>query len=352
MNVINESCHRCTLSASHPMARLDSAGLCAPCRREEPGGERDDRRRELYARMESLFARTRSRRGTRVLLAYSGGKDSSWTLLQLRRRFGLNVRALTLDNGFLSETASANAARLTSALGAEHVVVRPPFEVLRRLFSKALSAELFPATALTRASSVCNACIAVVKSICLREALAHGMDIVVWGWSPGQAPLSSALFQPSRDLVAQMVDSWRSPLERALGEGARELSFDLRVDFPDRDMPHFVSPLALMPASETQILSELEELGWTQPRDVDSNSTNCRLNALASHQHELRHSFHPYALETAGLVRAGLLDPEVARIRMGRSCDPAELTALADELNLDGATRRGLRLTGKAQPLS
>ena len=326
------------------MARLDAAGLCAPCRRQADAGENDALRRELLTRMESLFERTRSQGDTRVLLAYSGGKDSSWTLLQLRRRFGLSVRALTLDNAFLSNVAIANAARLTASLGAEHVVACPPIELLRRLFSQALTAELYSPTALTRASSVCNACMAIVKSACLREALVQRMDIVVWGWSPGQAPLSSALFRPSRELGARMVDSWRRPLERVLGERARELSFDLRVDFPDRDMPYFVSPLALMPASETQILSELDSLGWVQPRDVDSNSTNCRLNALATHQHALRHSFHPYALETAGLVRAGLLDPEIARARMDWSCDPAELVPVADELGLDAATRRQLQL--------
>ena len=169
--------------------------------------------------MERLFSELSAEPRVRVLLAYSGGKDSSWTLLQLRRRYGLRVRALTVDNGFLSEVALHNAATVAATLGADHVVRRPDPELLRRLFRASLSERLFSATALTRASAVCNACIAVVKSLCLDEALSQGMDVVAWGWSPAQLPVTAAFLQPDAKLLAGMMETLWSPIRRALGSG-------------------------------------------------------------------------------------------------------------------------------------
>ena len=42
------------------------------------------------------------RKNDHCLLGFSGGKDSSYTLWQLRERYGLRVLAVTLDNGFIS----------------------------------------------------------------------------------------------------------------------------------------------------------------------------------------------------------------------------------------------------------
>ena len=44
-------------------------------------------------------------------LAYSGGKDSSYTLYVLREIFNLRVLALVFDNGFLSDQAKKNINR-------------------------------------------------------------------------------------------------------------------------------------------------------------------------------------------------------------------------------------------------
>ena len=59
---------------------------------------------------------------------------------QLRRRFGVAVRALTVDNGYLSATAMENAARVCAAVDVEHVVIRPRPERLREAFRGAVYA--------------------------------------------------------------------------------------------------------------------------------------------------------------------------------------------------------------------
>ncbi len=345
--MIEGGCPRCSLSAAHPLARLDEDGICAFCRRTEPVARRTIRRRDLLRRMEVLFAGVRERGGTRVLLAYSGGKDSAWTLVQLRERFGVRVRALTVDNGFLSELALRNAAHLASQVGAEHLVVRPPQPRLQRLFARSLQPGVFSATALARASAICNACICMVKSICLREALAHQMDVLVWGWSPGQVPLTSALLQPPPRFLQQLIDHLRIPLVSALGE-APDWFADPACLNGERNF-HLVSPLAVLPYDESAIVQDLQRRGWQRPSDVDPNSTNCRLNLLATHAHKVQYGFHPYALELAALVREGRLPAEEAQRRCESAPDLRRLEDLARELDLDAITRRDLQLEGWSQ---
>lgn len=337
MNSTNQprACRRCALTATHPLAHLDADGVCAPCRRSESDATQAHRRRDALLHMEELFAAVRAKPGTHALLAHSGGKDSSWTLVQLRRRYGLSVRALTVDNGFLSAVALENAGRLAGELGAEHVVVRPPLDQLHDLFRGCVACDVFGPTALTRASAVCNACIAAVKSICLREALAHRIPLVVWGWSPGQVPLNSALLRPSASLLEQMVSQLHQPLLDILGERAHGWLVPHAGLRTRPVIPALVSPLALLPYDEQRILAELSELGWRRPRDVDPNSTNCRLNAFAVEQHIARHGFHPYALEMASMVRMGLLDREQARQRLQERSDPETVAAIARELGVE-----------------
>ncbi|NWG76396.1 MAG: hypothetical protein HXY24_17640, partial [Rubrivivax sp.] len=105
------------------------------------------------------------------LLAYSGGKDSTYTLALLRDEYGLRVLAVTFDNGFVSPGAFANIRRVVEALDVDHLFIKPHFGLLRKLFVAASTGEIFSPAALQRASGICNACITLVKNVAWRTAI-------------------------------------------------------------------------------------------------------------------------------------------------------------------------------------
>jgi hypothetical protein len=47
-----------------------------------------------------------------------------------------------------------------------------------------------------------------------------------------------------------------------------------------------------------------------EPEDVDTNSTNCRVNCLANNHHINMYGYHPYVWEIANMVRQGTMSRE------------------------------------------
>jgi len=319
------TCQRCVLPASFPGADLDADGVCAYCRRDRATEASRERQREgLRARFRALCSEHRGRGPYDCLLAWSGGKDSTYTLSLLRRRYGLRVLAYTFDNGFVAPQAMENMRRISEALGVDHVIVRPRFDLLRVLFFRAAERpEAFSLKALTRASGVCNACMGMAKGVGLQLALRHAVPIIAYGWSPGQAPVSSALFRRSAGMYRPMVDALMEPLQRLADDDVSPYFPAVddweRVEVPPLD----VAPLLFCRYDEAEIADEIGALGWRRPPDTDPNSSNCLLNAYGNAMHRARFGFHPYALELANLVRLGVMARHEALARLEEPEDPA-----------------------------
>lgn len=299
-------CARCVIPDTFPGARLDEHGLCFFCRTEKPDtGARAAGLRERFAR---LAEEVRERSGCHCLLAYSGGKDSTYTLRLLTVEYGLRVLTVTFDNGFMSPQSLANVSRMTQALNAESIVVKPPRDALVAVFRSAMERGAFPAKALERASRICTGCIALVKESAMSIALKRDIPIVAYGWSPGQAPISAALFKLNAEMLGQMHRSRLKPLSEV-----KEALYDYLI--PDdclarSEFPYCVNPLAFHDYSEEEVLRQVASLGWVSPADTDGNSTNCLLNGLANRAHMQEFGFHPYAFEIAALVRRGAMPRE------------------------------------------
>lgn len=330
-------CRQCVLPRAFPGADVDASGLCTFCRR--PGASGADHERQqarMRARFTAFCDTHRGRQPYDCLLAWSGGKDSTYTLALLRQRYDLRVLAYTFDNGFVSPRALDNMRQVADALDVDHIIVRPRFDVLRTIFRQAAERpDVYPVKALTRTSSVCNACMGLAKGIGAQLALGHGVPMVAYGWSPGQAPLASALFARPIRLYRPMVEALASPLRRLT-------SVDIAPYFPTAEdwarvetPPCDVAPLLLHPYDEPSVVAAIEALGWRRPTDTDPNSSNCLLNAYGNATHRARYGFHPYALEMANLVRQGIMERSEALARLEAPEDPAVLTMVQDRLGVE-----------------
>ena len=334
-NTSVQYCTRCVLPDTFPGIRFDGRGVCNYCI-NTPVPDRD-KKQEFLGKFETLVKSVRDQREFDAIMAYSGGKDSTYTLHLLTQQYRLRVLAFTFDNGFISREALANITRMTDALGATSVIARPPFGLMCELFRFSAFNDIYSPKTLDRASSICTTCIGLVKSQVLKFALRMSIPLVAFGWSPGQAPMASSIMQTNPGLQRLTHASVRDPLLRLFGRSGLKAYFladsDLKIE--KERWPVNVHPLAFFDYDEDAILKTIQSLGWIKPSDTDPNSTNCLLNALANHIHRQRFGFHPYAWEIAGIVRGNSMAREVGLEKTTQAEDVEMVRYAANRLGID-----------------
>ena len=139
------------------------------------------------------------------------------------------------------------------------------------------------------------------------------IPFVAFGWSPGQAPIQSAILKTNPALIrknqAALSNAFPPEIKHQMDHYLIPEIYYKK--YKDR-FPYNIHPLAFFHYDEEHIKNELDNLGWQAPTDTDTNSSNCLLNAFANHCHFERHQFHPYVWEMANMVRQGVVSRDQA----------------------------------------
>lgn len=326
-------CKTCILPEVFPGVTFNDEGICNYCLSFRGNGHLESQKAELRQKFLSLIEERRCTGAYDCLVAYSGGKDSSFLLYLFKEVYGLRQLAVTMDNGFLSPQAEVNMQNVTKALGVDWLVVRPRAEMLRCIYKRSLEGQLFAPKTAQRASFVCLSCIGLIKFLSLRCAIELHIPLLGFGWSPGQIPLRSALMKYNPSLVRSMQQATFEPLHAIVGDEIRPFFLEEKHFQAARPFPYSVAPLVFGDYHEEEIFSTIEKLGWKRPQDTDANSSNCLLNALANQVHKRRFNFHPYDYELAQLVRAGHLSREEALARITSVEDLNMVRQIENQLN-------------------
>ena len=130
-------CTRCILPETYPFIGFDEHGVCRYCRNWKtirPKGEQ-----ALLDAIEPY----RSKDGSPdVIVAFSGGRDSSYGLHYVKKVLQMNPVAFTYDWGMVTDLARRNQARLCGALGVEHIIRSADITAKRRYVRKNVEAWL------------------------------------------------------------------------------------------------------------------------------------------------------------------------------------------------------------------
>lgn len=310
-------CSQCILPETFPGVSLNGEGLCSHCQQfVKKKGRLADSKREYEQRFLDLVDQVVHQSGSAgqrsydVLMAYSGGKDSTYTMSLLRNKYKLRVLAMSLDNGFVSPAAITNIKNVTDSLGIDFVFFKPRWDLLKKIFSTAAEQELYAKKTLERASTICTSCIGLVKSLCLKMAVEQDIPMIAFGWSPGQAPVEASIMKNNPSLVRMAQQAILGPLRKVAG-GEIEAYFLKERHYSNPELfPYNVHPMAWEFYNEEMIIQDIRKFGWMAPADTDSNSSNCLLNAYANDLHVKRYHFHPYVWEIANMVREGVMTRE------------------------------------------
>jgi len=111
-------CTKCLLPETMPFIEFDNEGVCNYClnyQKSEVLGE-EKLRYEL-----SKYKLNKKRAD--CIVAFSGGRDSSYALHYVKKVLKLNPVAFSYDWGMLTDLGRRNQARMTGKLGIEHILV-------------------------------------------------------------------------------------------------------------------------------------------------------------------------------------------------------------------------------------
>jgi tRNA(Ile)-lysidine synthase TilS/MesJ len=326
-------CVRCVLPENFPSANLDTDQVCDYCRNEPR--RVDHSRAEVDTALRACLERTAGdAAGYDCVLLYSGGKDSSLSLVQLVKEHGLRVLALTLDNGFLAKVTAANMSAMLDNVGADHIVLRPRKQVMHGIYRSALTST-FTAETVKYSTAACGSCIGMVFAAGMRTAASYGIPLLAGGWTPGQ--LTNSAFVPAsflREVVGRNLEPVRATtptLNSDLDTWTRD-SGELPVGL--------LNPLYATNYTEAGALRVLEKYGWRAPKDTDSCSTNCRLNGLLIIDHIRKFGYHPYVYEMAHHVRIGAMSRDDALLKLSNvNLRASTIGAVAVELGIPSPLR-------------
>jgi hypothetical protein len=328
-------CRNCILPETFPGIEFDEEGVCNFCLNHKGIANLKEPKEKHREKFEKLLEEYRGRGSYDCLMAYSGGKDSTYTLTLLKKKYDLKILALTFDNGFIPSETFQNIRNVAEKLGIDHLLFKPRFDLLRKIFVASIKSDMYSKKTLERASTICTSCMGLVKFFSLRTALEKNIPFIAYGWSPGQAPLSSSIFKNNKSMVKTMQSAIFDPLHKIAGEEIDPYFLNQYHFEKDCEFPYNVSPLAFLEYDEDRIFKNMQDLGWKRPGETDPNSTNCLLNGFANLVHKERFGFHPYALELANLVREGYLDRQEALDRINTP----------EDLDTANRVRRKLGLT-------
>ncbi len=105
-------CNQCILPSTFPGISFNEAGICNHCQRYKGENATAGLQEKYEKKFLDLLAGGQTKHSYDVIVAYSGGKDSTNTLDVFVNRYNLRVLALTFDNTFISATALDNIGAL------------------------------------------------------------------------------------------------------------------------------------------------------------------------------------------------------------------------------------------------
>lgn len=315
-------CNTCILPDTIPNISFDKEGICNFCRRYSALRKKNIPfdSSTLEQKMLSLLKVNPKKYPYDCICLYSGGKDSTFMLYQLVKKYKLRVLAFTLDNYFLAPEAHENIKKIVNRINVEHIFCRPDFGLVKELFKASVneSHRIKRAKELSfMIGFVCWPCFTMIAQYALKTAFEKNIPNIVIGTTPGQ------LRQKKYNLVSKYkgtFDSYWSmnlPMFKLLkvigykkGQGLFKLSVKEKLKALKIKLVPFYE---YIPYQEEMAIKFIEkELNWQRPKNTDSCSTNCELNTLGIFLHLQRFNIHPYVIPLAYDIREGILSREDA----------------------------------------
>lgn len=311
---MKQVCKLCLNDHTVRKIRFNQEGLCNFCEAYLRDREKLTNYEHLRELFEERISLVKGKHTFDAAVGISGGKDSVFVLYELLRRYGLKVKAFTMDNGFLSKEARKNIDSIVEEFQVDHEYITFDKGLLKRFYAYSVKKWLVP----------CVACSYIGYAAMINYASKIDAGMIVHGRSPEQmfryyddevfsglvkAGLTSVKELNLGELYTGLLAKIDEKLDKTLREDVKAMLFkDIKGD----DFREFVAYFLYHPYDEGKIVRFLREnTSWAVGEHY--NHYDCRIHLATKYIYQCAEG-RPHILpEISFLVRDGKMAREEAK---------------------------------------
>ena len=251
------------------------------------------------------------KKGTDIIVLYSGGKDSTYTLLKLYESGLFNIHVLTFDNSFLKKEVKDNVTNFTFPPNIVHQYIFPNITVfknaLRTCYKKFKGSNEY-LSFFKRNGIFCWPCFSFLYDSVYKYAQEHNIKYIFGGWNPGQIDEGKHKTEDKGQIpFKEVFNAYVLPFISFLQSNNTETStFNMDIDDSIKIVPYFFFETY----DKNNIISYILENGWIEPENCESCTSNCNLNQADRFLYRSFFGFDRYELQIQRMIEKGLSEPE------------------------------------------
>jgi len=218
-------CKKCLLPETHESITFNNEGLCNICQQNQYKNEKIDWEAKKQD-LDQLVEQYRGKNDYDCLVPFSGGKDSTWTLYYLVKKYKLKPLVVRFDHGFLRPNLNENTTRVLRNLGVDFISFTPNWKVVQKLMLQSFLEK----------GDFCWHCHTGIFSYPMHIAIKFNIPLIFWG-----EPSAEYTSYYSYDQVEE-VDEKRFNRFVNLGISAVDMAIRLGGDLDPRDFKPYSYP--------------------------------------------------------------------------------------------------------------
>lgn len=224
-----KKCNACNLPETYETIEFDAYQICNICHQKEfkdTAVNWTDRKGQL----EQLIEQYRGKYAYDCIIPFSGGKDSTFTLLYLMREFNVKPLVVQFNHGFMRNGLLRNNERTFRKLGVDVVSFTPNWQLVKRLMLEAL----------VRKGDFCWHCHTGIYSYPMHVAIQQQVPLIFWG----EPSSEYTAYYDYRDDEIEEVNEEKFNRSTNLGITAEDMAGMISSDFSldPRDLKPFTYP--------------------------------------------------------------------------------------------------------------
>jgi len=284
--------------------KLNEKGICNFCENDTNFNLKEKHKKELKKDLEETFKKCKDSGNVYdCVMGLSGGKDSSYLLYLLVKKYKLIVLAVTVDNGFLPEVAINNAKRVSKKLNVEHTIIKlNSFEkVIRYALTHLLPNQLCR-------DSLCVKCHNAIFSWLVKIAIDKNIALVISGETPRQNPFNAFYEIDSHILNEEgfIPKEFRNS-DILTDKEIKDYYFNPK-QYPNlNNFPRVLFPYHVMGYNKEEIKKKVFELGLLSKNRLNHTATNCYLGKFMPYVDLYRTNYYSWINDWSFKIRKGTL---------------------------------------------